>query len=64
MTSVRLDEVSKIYPNGFEAVRGLDLTIEDGEFMVVVGPSGCGKTTVLRMIAGLEAITIGHGQLW
>jgi multiple sugar transport system ATP-binding protein len=59
MTSVRLDEVSKIYPNGFEAVRGLDLTIEDGEFMVVVGPSGCGKTTVLRMIAGLEEITSG-----
>ena len=59
MTSVRLDEVSKIYPNGFEAVRDLDLTIEDGEFMVVVGPSGCGKTTVLRMIAGLEEISSG-----
>ncbi len=37
----------------------LDLTIEDGEFMVVVGPSGCGKTTVLRMIAGLEEISSG-----
>jgi multiple sugar transport system ATP-binding protein len=59
MTSVRLDKVSKIYPNGFEAVFDLDLTIEDGEFMVVVGPSGCGKTTVLRMIAGLEDISSG-----
>jgi multiple sugar transport system ATP-binding protein len=59
MTSVRLDSVSKIYPNGFEAVFDLDLTIEDGELMVVVGPSGCGKTTVLRMIAGLEDITSG-----
>jgi multiple sugar transport system ATP-binding protein len=59
MTSVRLDKVSKVYPNGFEAVYELDLTIDDGEFMVVVGPSGCGKTTVLRMIAGLEDITSG-----
>jgi len=46
--------VTKVYPNGFEAVHGLDLQVDDGELMVVVGPSGCGKTTVLRMIAGLE----------
>jgi multiple sugar transport system ATP-binding protein len=59
MTSVSLDKVSKVYPNGFEAVYDLDLSIDDGEFMVVVGPSGCGKTTVLRMIAGLEEITSG-----
>lgn len=59
MTSVSLEKVSKIYPNGFEAVHDLDLQIEDGELVVVVGPSGCGKTTVLRMIAGLEQISSG-----
>jgi len=59
MTSVSLEKISKIYPNGFEAVHDLDLQIEDGELMVVVGPSGCGKTTVLRMIAGLEQISSG-----
>jgi multiple sugar transport system ATP-binding protein len=59
MSSVTLDQISKVYPNGFEAVSGLDLRVEDGEFMVVVGPSGCGKTTVLRMIAGLEQISSG-----
>jgi multiple sugar transport system ATP-binding protein len=59
MSSVTLEKVTKVYSNGFEAVDGLDLQIDDGEFMVVVGPSGCGKTTVLRMIAGLENITSG-----
>jgi len=59
MTSVNLDKVSKVYPNGFQAVDDLDLQIDDGELMVIVGPSGCGKTTVLRMIAGLEDITSG-----
>jgi len=59
VTSVSLEGVTKVYPNGFEAVHELDLEIEDGELMVVVGPSGCGKTTVLRMIAGLEVITSG-----
>jgi multiple sugar transport system ATP-binding protein len=51
--------VTKVYPDGTEAVTGLDLEIGDGEFVVFVGPSGCGKTTALRMIAGLETITDG-----
>jgi multiple sugar transport system ATP-binding protein len=59
MSSIILEQVTKVYPNGFEAVNKLDLTIDEGELMVVVGPSGCGKTTVLRMIAGLESISSG-----
>ena len=59
MASIGLEDVTKVYSNGFEAVHDLDLDIADGELMVVVGPSGCGKTTVLRMIAGLEFITSG-----
>ena len=59
MAEIVLDNVWKIYPDGTEAVCALDLTIEDGEFMVLVGPSGCGKTTALRMVAGLEVISRG-----
>src|SRR5207249_4117169 len=54
-----LDNLTKVYSDGTRAVSGLDLAIEDGEFVVFVGPSGCGKTTALRMIAGLEQITEG-----
>ncbi len=60
MAEVRLEEVSKVYPDGTRAVSGLDLEIGDGELMVLVGPSGCGKTTALRMVAGLEDITAGR----
>jgi multiple sugar transport system ATP-binding protein len=59
VAEVALDGVAKVYPDGTEAVRDLDLTIDDGEFMVFVGPSGCGKTTALRMVAGLEDISRG-----
>lgn len=59
MASISLNAVTKVYPNGYEAIHGLDLEIADGEFMVMVGPSGCGKTTVLRMIAGLEDVSSG-----
>ncbi len=60
MAGVELTGVRKIYPNGAEAVRGVDMTIEHGEFIVFVGPSGCGKSTLLRMVAGLESITEGE----
>ncbi len=60
MTTVRLEGIRKVYANGFEAVHELDLTINEGEFVVLVGPSGCGKTTVLRMVAGLEEISSGR----
>jgi multiple sugar transport system ATP-binding protein len=59
MAQVMLKNVKKVYPNGFEAVRGSDLDIRDGEFVVLVGPSGCGKSTTLRMVAGLEDVSSG-----
>ena len=59
MAEVALQDVDKVYSNGFHAVKDLTLEIEDGEFLVLVGPSGCGKTTALRMVAGLETITDG-----
>src|SRR5215210_4789086 len=60
MADIKLDHVTKRYPDGYEAVRDMTLDIGDGEFLVLVGPSGCGKTTALRMIAGLEDITDGE----
>lgn len=60
MSNVTLKRFNKVYPNGFNAVKNIDLEIIDKEFMVLVGPSGCGKTTILRMIAGLEEISDGE----
>ncbi|CAN7178016.1 sn-glycerol-3-phosphate ABC transporter ATP-binding protein UgpC [Devosia sp. LjRoot16] len=60
MATVTLRDIIKIYGE-FVAIKGVDLDIEDGTFVVLVGPSGCGKSTILRMIAGLE--TISHGEL-
>ena len=59
MSSITLQNATKIYPNGFKAVEGFNLEIGDGELMVLVGPSGCGKTTLMRMIAGLESVSGG-----
>ncbi|MBR7120586.1 MAG: sn-glycerol-3-phosphate ABC transporter ATP-binding protein UgpC [Lentisphaeria bacterium] len=59
MASVTLKDVCKIYDNSVMAVKHVDLEIRDKEFMVLVGPSGCGKSTTLRMIAGLEEISLG-----
>src|SRR5262249_54928510 len=60
MPNVELISVSKVYGRGNRAVDHVSLTVEDGEFLVLVGPSGCGKSTVLRMVAGLEEITEGE----
>lgn len=59
MPTITLDHVVKNYGTPQNAVDGLDLTIEDGDFMCLLGPSGCGKTTTIRMIAGLENATDG-----
>jgi multiple sugar transport system ATP-binding protein len=58
VAGIKLSHVTKSFP-GFVAINDVDLEINDGEFLVLVGPSGCGKTTLLRMIAGLEAVTAG-----
>jgi sn-glycerol 3-phosphate transport system ATP-binding protein len=60
MANVTLRNVKKAYPNGFEAIKGVDVDVPDGQFCVLVGPSGCGKSTLLRMVAGLETITSGE----
>ncbi len=60
MAEIVLDGVTKVFADGYEAVKDIDLEIADGEFMILVGPSGCGKSTALRMIAGLEDITEGE----
>ncbi len=60
MAEVKFNKLEKVYSNGFKAVHGIDLTINDGEFLVIVGPSGCAKSTTLRMLAGLENISGGE----
>ncbi|GAB7146419.1 ABC transporter ATP-binding protein [Mycobacterium riyadhense] len=60
MAEIVLEHVNKSYPDGHTAVRDLNITIADGEFLILVGPSGCGKTTTLNMIAGLEDISSGE----
>ncbi|MBP5297768.1 MAG: ATP-binding cassette domain-containing protein, partial [Lachnospiraceae bacterium] len=62
MAGLKMKNITKVYPNGFEAVKDFNLEIEDKEFIIFVGPSGCGKSTTLRMIAGLEDIS--SGELW
>jgi len=60
MAEVTLKDVRKVYPGGFEAVKGITFDVPDGHFCVLVGPSGCGKSTLLRMIAGVETISSGE----
>jgi multiple sugar transport system ATP-binding protein len=59
VAEIEFDDVVKRYPDGFEAVKHMNLEIRDGELMILVGPSGCGKSTALRMIAGLEDVSEG-----
>jgi len=59
VSGIKLEDITKVYPNGVKAVDGVNLEIFEGEFVVLVGPSGCGKTTLLRMLAGLEDVTEG-----
>jgi len=63
VATLALEQVTKVFPNGVHAVRGFDLFVDEGEFVVLVGPSGCGKTTALRMVAGLEEVTSGTIRL-
>jgi multiple sugar transport system ATP-binding protein len=60
MSAITLRDVSKVYADGVTAVGSFDLTVDDGEVMVLLGPTGCGKSTVLRLIAGLEPPTTGE----
>src|SRR4051812_50045721 len=60
MANVALRNVHKTYAGGFEAIKGIEFDVGDGQFCVLVGPSGCGKSTLLRMVAGLESITGGE----
>jgi multiple sugar transport system ATP-binding protein len=63
VAEIVMDKITKRYPDGFEAVKDMDLEVKDGEFMILVGPSGCGKSTALRMIAGLEDISGGEMKI-
>ena len=60
MADIKLEHITKRYPDGYEAVKDMTLEIRDGEFVILVGPSGCGKSTALRMVAGLEPISEGE----
>jgi len=60
VSEIVLDKLTKRYGDGYEAVKGADFTVADGEFFILVGPSGCGKSTLLNMIVGLEDITSGE----
>ncbi|MBA2779321.1 sn-glycerol-3-phosphate import ATP-binding protein UgpC [Billgrantia kenyensis] len=63
MARIKLEGLKKTYAGGVQAVKGIDLEVADGEFVVLVGPSGCGKSTLLRMVAGLETISEGRLEI-
>jgi multiple sugar transport system ATP-binding protein len=63
MAEIQMDNITKRFADGYEAVKQFSLDVPDGEFIILVGPSGCGKSTALRMIAGLEDITEGEVRI-
>src|SRR5437588_344576 len=63
MANVALRHVRETYRGGFEAIKGIEFDVGDGQFCVLVGPSGCGKSTLLRMVAGLETISSGEIEI-
>jgi multiple sugar transport system ATP-binding protein len=63
MASLSIRDVYKTYPNGVPVLKGVNIDIEDGQFLILVGGSGCGKSTLLNMIAGLETVTKGDIQI-
>jgi len=63
-TAVELRAVEKTFPNGTQALRPVDLSVREGEFVTLLGPSGCGKSTLLKMVAGLLAPSAGEVRLW
>src|SRR5262249_36744222 len=63
MATIDLLAVRKTYPNGVDAVKGIDLAVADGELIVLLGPSGCGKSTLLGRVAGLETVTNGEVRI-
>src|SRR5690606_22551801 len=60
MATLSFRNIKKTYPGDVAVIHGLDMDVQDGEFIVIVGPSGCGKSTLMRMVAGLESITEGE----
>src|SRR5262245_2436390 len=62
MATVRVEELTRRFPDGTIALAGIDLAVADGKLVVLVGPSGCGKSTTLRLIAGLDAPS--GGRIW
>ncbi len=62
MATIDLQDIRKNFGKT-EVIHGIDLSIADGEFIVIVGPSGCGKSTLLRMVAGLETVTSGEVRI-
>ncbi|MFT7111283.1 MAG: ABC-type sugar transport system ATPase subunit, partial [Psychrobacter glaciei] len=62
MSTINMHQLKKSYQDT-EVIHGINIDIEEGEFIVLVGPSGCGKSTLLRMVAGLESITSGEVKI-